>query len=96
MLSAIYETIVEIIKNKKINQESSVCKFIKELNQDVYGGGCIFIDIDDYLKKQDEILEFAQLFKEAIDQIKKNLEWQEERYNHALKFYQYLTLSLMP
>ncbi len=91
MLALIYETIMGIMNDKKMNKESAVCKFVEKLNQDIYGDGCISIDLDDYLKNNDDILVFAKLFKESIEQLKKKFEWQEELYSHTLKLYQQLT-----
>jgi len=90
MLALIYETIMEIMNNKKINKGSSIYKFVGKLNQDIYGDGCISLDLDDYLKYKNDILEFAKLFKEAIEQLKEKFQWQDELYNHALKLYQQL------
>ncbi len=90
MLALIYETIVKIMNDKNINKDSAVYKFVEKLNQDIYGDGCICVDLDDYLKNKTDMFLFAQLFKESVEQLKKKFEWQEELYNHALNLYSFL------
>ena len=90
MLSAIYEALIEIVKNKEIKHSTIICNFTEKLNQNIYGNGCICVDIADYLKNKDEIITFANVFKEAIEQIKNNFDWQKERYQHALELYNQL------
>ncbi len=89
LLAAIYKTIKDIIKTKKISNKN-LQSFIEKLDQDFYGSGCICVDIKDDLKDPQERIEFASIFKQAIDLTNEKNQWTEEIYRHTLKFYQYL------
>jgi hypothetical protein len=68
------------ISNKEINE------FISLLDQDLYGLGCIFIEINDIFHSEENLVLLKELIQKTIQKIKQEKICTDESLQHFEKF----------
>lgn len=68
----LHRAITNKIEQSNIIVSNDIARLLEETDQDQYGPGGVAADIADYLKTKEDVLLFAFLVQEAIDQEKDN------------------------
>jgi hypothetical protein len=91
LLEVMYTTLVTLANNEPSTLSNSIKDLIDHLDQETYGYGCIYLDLDDYLSTAKEWKDFALLVKKAINLAQQKYDWpvavtqQAELFYHSLR-----------
>lgn len=85
-----HKAILKIAERKNIAETSKIGLLIAETDQDQYGPGNVIADIADYLKSKQEVLLFAEIVKEAIDETRSSFFETKGALDALINFHQEL------
>lgn len=85
--NALFEILFLCLKKEIIDKaykyNKNICDFIEALDQEIYGYGCIFVDVKDYFKSKQELLELVFLLKKCIIKSSEKYAWSDEFKKHV-------------
>ena len=88
---SLHNQIKMVTEDSNIILSHSLKIMIEKMDQEVYGVGCIYLNIVDFLKTQNDALAFAHLVKQALDQKQKSeCPYHHDVYELILNFHQEL------
>lgn len=67
LFGLLYTSIMDVIEEKNIELTSSLQNMLYKMDQDIFGGGAIYVDIAHYLKTKRDVIIFANLLMDAIE-----------------------------
>ncbi len=92
VFGGLHERICLTIEKEKFSKLLILNKFLERTDQTIYGAGGIgLVDIADYFKTKHDVLLFASLVKEALEEEQKSeYPFSQEAYERLFNFHQEL------
>ena len=86
----LHDGIKFIIESGNLPISKNLEKMLDEMDQNIYGGGAICVDVADYLTTKEELLIFADLVKRAIEKEHKEYPFIPEALERLWNFHKEL------
>lgn len=69
-MGLLHDYLVEIIKKEKIEVSDKILEFIDRIDQNIYGSGAIWVELDEHLPDNEDRLMLKNLVGKVVDRLK--------------------------
>ena len=63
----LHERILEIVEEQELELSDNLQDMLEKMDQNIYGRGCVYVDVADYIKTKRDLEVFTYLVKQGIE-----------------------------